>query len=497
MRRLASQNAPAWVQYAAVIVLVAIAAWVRWLLDPFLRDVQPFSTFYISVAVLAWWAGWGPATLGVLLGYLIGDWLFMDPRGMLGPRGGADWERVLVYLVLSGTTIFLMEQLRIAHRRTAENRQRVAAILESAMDAIITIDQQQRIVLFNPAAERMFLCRADEVVGTDIGRFIPEPFRTAHREHVRSFGETGVTSRAMGRLGTLNGMRTGGEEFPIEASISQVEVGGHKLYTVILRDITERVMYSTRLERLVQERTAKLQETVGELEQFSYTLTHDLRAPLRAMKAFGEMLVTEYADRVDETGKDYVRRIVESAGRMDHLVTDALNYAKLVRAEIELRPVDVRELIRGMTEVYANFQPPRAEITLAPSMPPVMGNPAGLTQCFSNLLGNAVKFVAPGKQPQIRVWGERLPGNGSKQHIRIWVEDNGIGIEPEYHELIFHMFQQLSRDREGTGIGLALVRKAVERMKGRVGVESTPGQGSRFWVELEAAPAGEKKRGTA
>jgi PAS domain S-box-containing protein len=248
------------------------------------------------------------------------------------------------------------------------------------------------------------------------------------------------------------------------------------------------------LERRVQERTAELRETIGELEHFSYAITHDMRAPLRAMQAFGKLLASEYAGGLNETGRDLLRRIVESAARMDHLITDALSYSKVVRQEMELQPVDVGALLRGMVESYPEFEPVRADIEILKGIPPVIGNRAALTQCFSNLLGNAVKFVQPGQRPRVRVWAETDEAQGATGEnpktkvengfVRIWVEDNGIGIPPEYQGRIFVMFQRLGRDLEGTGIGLALVRKVVQRMKGRVGVESEPGKGSRFWVEL-------------
>jgi len=251
------------------------------------------------------------------------------------------------------------------------------------------------------------------------------------------------------------------------------------------------------LERLVDERTARLRETIGELEHFSYTITHDMRAPLRAMEAFGNILRTEYADRMDDTGKDFTRRIVESAQRMDRLITDALSYSKVVQTEMELEPVNAGLLLRGMLESYPEFQWPRVDIALSGNIPPVMANTAGLTQCFSNLLNNAIKFVERGKVPQVRIRAETREaspdgGGHHRRMVRIWFEDNGIGIPEDQLQRIFVMFQRVSKDYEGTGIGLALVRKMVERMKGAVGVESVESNGSRFWLELAAVPAGDK-----
>ncbi len=246
---------------------------------------------------------------------------------------------------------------------------------------------------------------------------------------------------------------------------------------------------NTQLEQRVQERTAKLHELVGELEHFSYTITHDMRAPLRAMIGFGQLMLEEGCAACGQpVSKNFLRRITTAANRMDQLITDALNYSKVVRTELTLEPVEVGPLLRGMLDTYPNLQPPNAEIALEGEFPAVLGNAAALTQCFSNLLGNAVKFVAPGTVPQVRVWAEEVrSAECGVRHgrVRIWFEDNGIGIPKESQPRIFEMFQQLDKKYEGTGIGLALVRKNAERMGGKVGVESEPGRGSRFWLELQ------------
>ncbi len=241
----------------------------------------------------------------------------------------------------------------------------------------------------------------------------------------------------------------------------------------------ELVRANADLEQKVQERTAQLQEMVAELEHFSYTITHDMRAPLRAMQGLGNLLVGECADCLHPARRNFIRLIAESANRMDQLITDALDFSKIMRHQFDLLPVDAGALLRGIVESYPQFQPPKAEVVIEPNIPRVLANEAGLTQVCSNLLGNAVKFVEPGKLPQVRVWAE-----SRGQWVRLWFQDNGIGIEKDYQDRIWEMFQQLSKSYEGTGIGLALVRKTVERMRGQTGVESEPGQGSRFWVEL-------------
>ncbi len=252
-----------------------------------------------------------------------------------------------------------------------------------------------------------------------------------------------------------------------------------------LRNAKEQLRkHAESLEQVVQERTIRLQELVGELEHFSYTLSHDMRAPLRAMSGFAQMMWEGGCSScINCDSKNLLERIMTSARRMDLLITEALDYSKAVRAELKLVPVDAGAVLREIVSSYPNLQPIYADIILDGSFPVVMANEAALTQCFSNLLGNAVKFVSPKTRPHIRVRSERQAGST----IRFWFEDNGIGIAPEDLPKLFGMFQRVNSKYEGTGIGLALVRKNTERMGGRVGVESELEKGSRFWIDLKEA----------
>jgi Bacteriophytochrome (light-regulated signal transduction histidine kinase) len=228
----------------------------------------------------------------------------------------------------------------------------------------------------------------------------------------------------------------------------------------------------------------QLRETVQELEAFSYSIAHDMRAPLRSMQGFAEILDSEHAGQLDEAGRDYLRRIAAAASRMDALILDILNYSKVGHGELALREVDVERLVRDIAATYPTLRAEQADIVIEGPLPSVMANEAALTQIVSNLLGNAVKFVAPGVRPRVTVRGEVLNGVA-----RLWFEDNGIGIPERLHPRLFRIFSRLQRreDYEGTGIGLAIVRKAAERMSGSVGLESSEGAGSRFWVQLKRA----------
>jgi signal transduction histidine kinase len=239
------------------------------------------------------------------------------------------------------------------------------------------------------------------------------------------------------------------------------------------------------LENRVHERTQKLQETIGELEAFSYSISHDLRAPLRSMQGYAEVLLEDHGSRLDAEGIAFLTKISAGAARLDLLVQDVLAYSRVAKGHIDLEDVSFGDIVRDVMEAYPDLAE-KATITISTPLPRVRGHPAYLTQCVSNLLGNAVKFVRPGVAPAVKIWAE----NGQDMdQARVYFEDNGIGIAPEHFQNIFEIFGRVNPASlyEGTGIGLAIVRKAAERMGGSVGVASEFGKGSRFWISLKKA----------
>jgi PAS domain S-box-containing protein len=248
-------------------------------------------------------------------------------------------------------------------------------------------------------------------------------------------------------------------------------------------DIEELRQARDTLEQTVRERTARLRQTLGDLEALSYTISHDLRAPLRAMIGFADLALMDAGDQVTPRTKDYLERIIKGASRLDRLIQEVLAYSRMMRSDFPVSPVDVEGLIHDVIQQYPGFQPPQLEVQIHGRLPKVMGHEAALTQCTANLLSNAVKFVSQATTPHVHIRAERL----EEGRVRIWFEDNGIGIQPADLNRIFNMFERVHspKEFEGTGIGLSIVRKAVERMGGTIGVESQPGQGSRFWIQLK------------
>jgi len=379
------------------------------------------------------------------------------------------------------TAIAAQAAIAIDNAQLYRAAQRLAAIVESSDDVIISKDLNGIIASWNKGAERIFGYTADEVIGKPVTILMPPD---------RLNEEPGILDRVrrgerIDHYETVR-RRKDGALIHISLAVSPIRdskgnvIGASK----VARDITERVRAKEELEKTVAERTASLREAIAQMEEFSYSVSHDLRAPVRAMQGYAHAVLEDYGDRLDETVRDYLGRIMQSGSRMDRLIQDVLTYSRVSRTEMKLQPVDLDQLVRSILQQYPEFESSRAKITIARKLPSVLGHEPSLTQVISNLLSNAVKFVSPGTKPEVLI---RSEVHGAQ--IRLWVEDNGIGIKPQYQSRLFGMFERIHPEEryEGTGIGLAIVRKATERMDGKVGVESDGIHGSRFWIQLAAA----------
>jgi signal transduction histidine kinase len=238
----------------------------------------------------------------------------------------------------------------------------------------------------------------------------------------------------------------------------------------------------------LEKRVAALTEANRELEAFNYSIAHDLRTPLRSMSGFAQAMLEGEGDTLSALGLEYANRITRSAKFMDTLLQDLLTYSRLARTEMVAETIGLDDPVKEiLTMMESDIQDQNARVQVISPLGSVSAHPATLKQILGNLIGNGLKFVAPGRVPELKIYSTSFPGR-----VRIWIEDNGIGVPPEHHEKIFGLFQRLHDNQTypGTGIGLALVRKGAERMGGHAGLESTPGEGSRFWVDLPVEEAG-------
>jgi PAS domain S-box-containing protein len=275
----------------------------------------------------------------------------------------------------------------------------------------------------------------------------------------------------------------------LTASLVRRPSGEPDYFVAVVQDVSRRKeledevrRYAGELEGRVEERTRELREANAALEAFGYSASHDLRTPLRNMQSLAQALEEDYADRLDAGGRDFCRRIGDAARKMDSLINDLLTYSRLGRRDLPMGRVDLGGVLAEAQAALADVaRQGGGRVRVDGPLPAVYGHRTTLVQVATNLLANALKFVPPGVRPEVRVWAEdRGPV------VRLWVEDNGIGIAPEHRERIFSVFERLHGEESypGTGIGLAIVKKGVERAGGRVGVESEEGRGSRFYADL-------------
>jgi PAS domain S-box-containing protein len=292
---------------------------------------------------------------------------------------------------------------------------------------------------------------------------------------------------------------------------SMTEVDALKGTQIALRDAQAQLKeHAATLERTVEERTTELRETILQLESFSYTVAHDLRAPIRALDGYAQLVLAESGNNLSPNAREGINRIIRAAHRMDALTRDVLSYTKVATQKIELVPIDPTVVVEDVMVMNPALQEPRASVAVARPLHLIIGHPTLFSQCLSNLLDNAVKFVPPGAQPRVIIRSElvdaknvpasipqrdlsgrkmQASGPTCPRYVRIWVEDNGIGMDNMTREKVFGMFERAREAKQypGTGIGLAILAKAVQRMNGRFGVESEPGQGCRFWIDLPPA----------
>ena len=354
------------------------------------------------------------------------------------------------------------------------------ATSDVALDAIIVCDEEWRVLEWNPAAERTFGHRRDDVLGKPVGEHVlPPGSREDHLAKLRNYVQSGE-ERARGRLLEMTAMRADGTEFPAEIAVDVSRVRGKSVFVAFVRDITERRAAQDALER----KTRELLRSNADLQQFAYVASHDLQEPLRMVAGFTQLLAKRYHGKLDAKADQWIEFAADGAIRMQRLIDDLLEYSRLETGTGPYGPVESEESLREcLGNLQSALRETGAEVTHDP-LPRVQAHGPHLVRVFQNLIANAVKFRSEDRPARVHVSAER---NGSDWTFS--VRDNGIGIEGRDRERVFQIFQRLHAPGRypGTGIGLAICKKVVERHGGRIWVESTPGDGSAFRFTMPSA----------
>lgn len=368
----------------------------------------------------------------------------------------------------------------ISERKRLEARFR--ATVESAPTAMVMIDQAGTIVLVNAELERLFGYGRDELIRQKIESLIPERFRSGHPGMRAQYFST-PQARRMGGGRDLYGLRKDGSEFQVEIGLNPVTTDEGPFVLAAIVDITERIRQAN---EALQQANEALERSNIELQRFAYVASHDLQTPMRSIASFVELLGTTYSDKLDDQGKDWIRRTFESINRLQTLVRDLLAYSQVDSHAHPFAPVPFGEVLDDAVVLLdTSAREVGAEIT-RDELPVIMGDRSQLVQLMLNLIGNALKYR--NGEPRIHVSADFSATEG---HWTFSVRDNGIGIEEKHYDRIFEIFKRLHNQREipGTGIGLAVCRRVVHRHGGKIWVESAPDNGSTFYFTLPAGMA--------
>ncbi|MEQ9331706.1 PAS domain S-box protein [Thalassobaculum sp.] len=382
-----------------------------------------------------------------------------------------------------------------AERELSDSLARLRAVIGTAVDGVILIDSNGIVQSFNAACEGLFGYQADEVVGHNVRMLMPEPYHGEHDGYLQHYLDTGER-KIIGIGREVSARRKDGTVFPIELSVGEAQQGADRIFVGIIRDVTARKEAETalirhtreleRLNRALRLQSVDLERSNDELRLFASAASHDLKEPLRKIQTFGDFLVTEHADRLDDEGRHYVGVMVDGAARMARMIDGILAYSRAGLAEIDVSRVDLAELWHAVcSDLEIQVAEADATVSVQP-MPAIEADAVRLHQVFQNLLSNALKYRSPSRPLTVSVDAATRPAAGGREEVVMSVVDNGNGFDPAYADAIFEPFKRLQGRKgvDGIGLGLALCHRIVRLHSGAIEAEGRPGIGATFRVTL-------------
>lgn len=368
------------------------------------------------------------------------------------------------------------EELEQSFKKLKNSEQQIQSIFDSAPDAVIVINNESNIIKWNHKAEKLFGWNESEIIGKHLYEYIiPERYREKHKAGMKHYLDTGE-GPVLNRDIEIEAINKKANEFSVLLSISPVDIKDEKLFIGFLRDITEK----KKNELLIKQKSEELERSNKELEQFAYVASHDLQAPLRMVTSYLQLLEKRYKDKLDKDANDFINFAVDGSNRMRTLIASLLDYSRINRVK-PFENINLNELLKEVlgdlkTDILTN----KAVITIE-TLPDIFGDKVLIGQLFQNLISNAVKFKGE-RNPEILISGKK-----DKDEYLFYVKDNGIGIQKEYAGKLFVIFQRLNIQEQypGTGIGLAICKKIVERHGGKIWFESEFGKGTTFYFTIK------------
>lgn len=381
-----------------------------------------------------------------------------------------------------------------------DNEARLRAILETAVEGIITIDERGLIESINASAVTMFGYGPDEVIGRNVSILMPSPYRKQHDQYLENYRRTGQ-AKIIGIGREVVGRRKDGSSFPLDLSVSEVRLNSGRIFTGFVRDITSRKAAEEKLEHMAR----RLAEKNKELQAIVYVASHDLRSPLVNIQGFSKELALscdQIRSKLEEPEfkalrdaglemalttdiPESIEFILASVAKVESLLSGFLKFSRYGRIELVIQSLDMNAMLAQIARTV-EFVVKTSGVTLTiEDLPPCKGDEVQINQVFSNLIDNALKYLSPGQPGQITISGREVDG-----HAVYLVEDNGIGIDVKHQGKIFEIFHRLNPGHSnGEGLGLTIALRIMERHNGRIWIESEPGKGSRFYVSLPSPTA--------
>lgn len=390
-----------------------------------------------------------------------------------------DDESLIIYLLNLSTEKKVEERL-------FETTEQINAIIKTAVDGIITIDQRGLIETLNPAAAKLFGYYSYELIGKNISVLMPEPDHSKHDGYLNNYQET-RKPKIIGIGREVTGLKKNGEKFPLSLGVSEVKLTKRVIYTGIIHDLTQQKLVEEQLRRSAEN----LKRSNRELEDFAYVSSHDLQEPLRKIQAFGDRIKSKDLNLLSERSQDYFNRMLNASSRMQNLISDLLQFSRVSSRAKPFVSVDLFQITKEVvSDLEVSIENSKTQIQIK-ELPKIQADPTQMRQLFQNLISNAIKFSAEKDKPKVEIFSEvftkqkHLIGTPGDQYVQIHIKDNGIGFDEKFTDKIFNIFSRLEGKKfEGSGIGLSICKKIVNRHGGDIKVVSKEGLGTEFIIKL-------------